>query len=200
MIPPRTPADPIVVSLGDGGGVLSWEPMVRGLRRGEPIPPGTPVRDQMRAVRQALLETSFEDLERRIRDQMARVLLPAGFDPARDIEAITVNRWPHGYALATNTLFDPESPPGEEPWKVSSQPFGRITIANTDASGIDLTQTRLRRGAPRGRRAHADAPRLVPADLSGVGVWLGAKGSFPVLREGFTPLGSCRASRDEPSY
>ena len=139
--PPRTPADPIVVSLGAGGGVLSWEPMVRGLRRGEPIPPGTPVRDQMRAVRQALLETSFEDFERRIRDQMARVLSPAGFDPARDIEAITVNRWPHGYALATNTLFDPESPPGEEPWKVASQPFGRITIANTDASGIDLTQT-----------------------------------------------------------
>ncbi len=139
--PPRSPADPIIVSLSDAGGVLSWEPMVRGLRGGEPIPPGTPVRDQMRAVRQALLENSFEDFERRIREQMARVLSPAGFDPARDIEAIMVNRWPHGYALATNTLFDPEWAPGEEPWLVASQPFGRITIANTDASGIDLTQT-----------------------------------------------------------
>ena len=139
--PPRSPADPIIVSLGDGGGVLSWEPMVRGLRRGESIPPGTPVRDQMRMVRQALLETSFEDFERRIREQMTRVLGPAGFDAARDIEAIMVNRWPHGYALATNTLFDPEWAPGEEPWKVASQQFGRITIANTDASGIDLTQT-----------------------------------------------------------
>ena len=139
--PPRSPADPIILSLGDGGGVLSWEPMVRGLRGGKPIPPGTPVRDQMRAVQQGLLETSFEDFERRIREQMARVLSPAGFDPARDIEAIMVNRWPHGYALATNTLFDPVWPPGEEPWIVASQPFGRITIANTDASGIDLTQT-----------------------------------------------------------
>ena len=72
---------------------------------------------------------------------MTRVLGPAGFDAARDIEAIMVNRWPHGYALATNTLFDPEWAPGEEPWKVASQQFGRITIANTDASGIDLTQT-----------------------------------------------------------
>ena len=139
--PPRSPADPIVVLLDSAGGVLAWEPMVRGLRRGESIPPGTPVREQMRLVRQAMLETSFEDFERRIREQMARVLGPAGFDPARDIEAITVNRWPHGYALATNTLFDPEWAPGEEPWKVASQPFGRISIANTDASGIDLTQT-----------------------------------------------------------
>ena len=139
--PPRSPASPMIVSLGDGGGVLSWEPMVRGLRRGEPIPPGTPVREQMRLVRQALLETSFEDFERRIREQMAQVLSPAGFDPARDIEAIMVNRWPHGYALATNTLFDPEWAAGEEPWKVASQPFGRVSIANTDASGIDLTQT-----------------------------------------------------------
>ena len=139
--PARSPADPIIVSLGDGGGVLSWEPMVRGLRRGESIPPGTPVREQMRLVRQALLETSFEDFERRIREQMTRVLGPAGFDAARDIEAIMVNRWPHGYALATNTLFDPEWAPGEEPWKVASRPFGRISIANTDASGIDLTQT-----------------------------------------------------------
>ncbi len=139
--PPRSPGDPIIVSLGDGGGVLSWEPMVRGLRRGESIPPGTPVREQMRLVRQGLLETSFEDFERRIREQMTRVLGPAGFDAARDIEAIMVNRWPHGYALATNTLFDPEWAPGEEPWKVASRQFGRITIANTDASGIDLTQT-----------------------------------------------------------
>ena len=28
--------------------------------------------------------------------------------PARDIEAITVNRWPHGYAPEYNPLFDPD--------------------------------------------------------------------------------------------
>jgi spermidine dehydrogenase len=36
------------------------------------------------------------------------MLAPAGFDPARDIVAITVNRWPHGYAYEYNPLWDPE--------------------------------------------------------------------------------------------
>ena len=27
---------------------------------------------------------------------LARILFPGGFDPAHDIQAITVNRWPHG--------------------------------------------------------------------------------------------------------
>ena len=138
---PRRPSEAMIVSLSDGGGVLSWEPMVRGLRGGDAIPPGTPVREQMRAVREALLQTSFESLERRVREQMARVLGPGGFDPARDIKAITVNRWPHGYALATNSLFDPDWPESEAPWVIGRRQFGRITIANSDASGIDLTQT-----------------------------------------------------------
>ena len=38
-----------------------------------------------------------------------------GFDPARDITAITVNRWPHGYAPEYNPLFDPELPEAEQP-------------------------------------------------------------------------------------
>ena len=42
---------------------------------------------------------SFEDFERGIRDLLQRALGPAGFDAARDIEAITINRWSHGYTL-----------------------------------------------------------------------------------------------------
>ena len=45
-----------------------------------------------------ILNTSFETFERNIREQLARILGPGGFDPAKDITAITVNRWPHGYA------------------------------------------------------------------------------------------------------
>jgi spermidine dehydrogenase len=115
--------------------------MVRALRGGTPMPIGMPLRDQLRDLRSAMLRAPFETFERHIRDQMARALAAGGFDPARDIEAIVVNRWPEGYALPSNSLFDPERAEHEEPFVVGRKPFGRITVANSDASGIDLTQT-----------------------------------------------------------
>src|SRR5258708_33814875 len=81
-----------------------------------------------------LLVTPFELFERKIRDQLARTLSAGGFDPARDIAAITVNRWPHGYGYEYNPLFDPEWPDGQQPHILGRKPFGRITIANS-ASG-----------------------------------------------------------------
>ena len=52
------------------------------------------------------MSTPFETFEREIRGQMQRVLGPGGFDAARDIVAITVNRWPHGYAPEFNSLSE----------------------------------------------------------------------------------------------
>jgi len=63
-----------------------------------PCKPGLPEHEQNRAGRAELLTTSFETFERNIRDQLGRTLKDGGFDSARDITAITVNRWPHGYA------------------------------------------------------------------------------------------------------
>ena len=83
---------------------------------------------------------SFETFERNIRDQLGRILGDGGFDPARDIEAITVNRWPHGYAGGANDLYDPDWGYDEAPWVVGRQRFGRIAIANSDAGAISLTQ------------------------------------------------------------
>jgi spermidine dehydrogenase len=61
------------------------------------------------------------------------MLSPAGFDPIRDIEAITVNRWAHGYAYMYNPLFDDLSQPDELPHVIGRARLGRITIANSDA-------------------------------------------------------------------
>ena len=83
--------------------------------RPRPCKPGLSARDQQRAGHAELLTTPFSTFERNIRDQMARILGPGGFDPARDIEAITVNRWPHGYAYEYNYLWDPEWPKGHRP-------------------------------------------------------------------------------------
>ena len=65
--------------------------------------PGKPRQEQHRLERAELLATRFETFERKIRDQLVRVLGPSGFDPARDIVAITVNRWPHGYGCTYNS-------------------------------------------------------------------------------------------------
>ena len=67
-----------------------------------------------------------------IREQLARTLGAGGFDPARDIAAITVNRWPHGYSYDANTLFDPEAA-GPPPYEIGRKRSGRVAIANSDA-------------------------------------------------------------------
>jgi spermidine dehydrogenase len=105
-----------------------------------PCKPGRPARDQHRIGRMELFSTTFDTMERKIREQMARMLEPGGFDPARDIAAITVNRWPHGYAYEYNSLFDKfwlEG--GEQPCEVARKPFGRLAIANCDADAYAYT-------------------------------------------------------------
>jgi len=114
------------------------EPAVLFMLR-TPCKPGLPRRDQNRAGRAELLQTPFSKFERNIRDQLGRMLGGAGFDPAKDIEGITVNRWAHGYAFAPNALFDPDWKEGEQPWVVGRKPFGKITIANSDAGANAYT-------------------------------------------------------------
>ncbi|MCZ6696079.1 MAG: FAD-dependent oxidoreductase [Acidobacteria bacterium] len=118
------------------------EPMILHLVR-VPLAPGRPPRDQWRAGRRDLLRTSFETFERNIRDQLGRALADGGFDPARDIQGITVNRWPHGYAYEHNPLFDPDWSEEERPWVIGRKPFGRIAIANSDAAAAAYTDAAI---------------------------------------------------------
>jgi spermidine dehydrogenase len=104
--------------------------LIRMLRT--PAKPGLPEREQHKAGRAELLATSFETFEREIRAQFAQTLGAGGFDPARDIAGIAVNRWPHGYAPEYNSLID--GPNNKEtPNLIARQRFGRITIANSDS-------------------------------------------------------------------
>jgi spermidine dehydrogenase len=134
------------VSLGQYTGPRSPEdPMVLHLRK-VPTRPGPPAREQFRLGRAELLATSFETFERNTRDLLARALDGGDFDPARDITAITINRWPHGYAGASNELFDPEWGYDEVPWVVGRKRFGRIAIANSDAAAVCLTSAAFDQG------------------------------------------------------
>ena len=108
-----------------------------------PCLPGASARVQHAAGQHELLEMGFETFERETRSQLARALSPGGFDPARDILGLTVNRWPHGYAFEFNSLWDPPFAPGEAPHEIGRKPFGRIHIANSDAGAYAYTQSAI---------------------------------------------------------
>jgi spermidine dehydrogenase len=125
--PPRRPEEPIVVH------------MMR-----TPCRPGLPGREQHRAGQRELYTSTFDTFERNVRDQLARMLGAGGFDPARDIVALTVNRWPHGYAYQYNSLWDPFwIDGGPQPCVAARQPSGRIAIANADAAAYAYTDAAI---------------------------------------------------------
>jgi spermidine dehydrogenase len=119
----KTPAEPVVLHMSKAA-----------------CKAGLPGPAQHVAGRAELLRTSFETIERGIRDQLARILGPGGFDPAGDILGITVNRWPHGYAYQYSSLWDPFwLDGGEQPCVAARKPHGRIAIANSDAGAYAYT-------------------------------------------------------------
>jgi spermidine dehydrogenase len=123
---PRDPSGPIVVHL-----------------EGNPNSPGLARRQQNRIGRAQMLATPFEAIERSVRSDMARALSAGGFDPGRDILAITVNRWPHGYAYTYDTLGDPDLPDYARPHVIGRRAFGRIAIANADSGAAAYTNVAI---------------------------------------------------------
>jgi spermidine dehydrogenase len=95
---------------------------------------GLDAREQFRVGRGQLYTMTFADFEARIRDELDRMLAAGGFSSDRDIAAITVNRWPHGYSYVANSLFDPDDYENRV-LKVARRRAGNVAIANTDAGG-----------------------------------------------------------------
>jgi spermidine dehydrogenase len=117
--PPRGPDDPMVVFL------LGVPPVE---------PTGTETsRELLQMARHNVYATAFDTHEQEIRDQLQGVLGEHGFNHETDIKAITVNRWPHGYAYEYMSLDDPEWPEGQAPHEIGRAQFGRISIANSDS-------------------------------------------------------------------
>ena len=108
--------------------------------------------EQFREGRHELLGTTFEKFERNVRDQLGNMLAEGGFDPARDIKAITVNRWPHGYALGYDhennqmSYWSKGWSEDKQHWLKGRQRFGRIAIANSDAGAQAMTEAAIEQG------------------------------------------------------
>ena len=117
--PPRAADDPMAI-----------------LMMGSPTPADdetSSARDLFRRGRHKIYATTFADYEQNIRDQLQSLLGGYGFDHETDIQAITVNRIPHGYAYWYWGLDDPEWSPGQAPHEIGRKQFGRISIANSDS-------------------------------------------------------------------
>ncbi len=89
---------------------------------------GAPRVEQFRDARYRMLGLTFNDYEEEIREHLGGMLPKALFDFDRDVESISVNRWAHGYSHGN-------------PGIIGRQPFGRITIANSDAVDSSLLQS-----------------------------------------------------------
>lgn len=124
-----TPDEPLVLHMCH----VPWVPDVKGP-------------DQWRVGRNRILSTPFETFEFHVKDQLSQALQGYDFDPERDISAITVNRWPHGYAYSSELIWEPDyQAEADKPWVKGRQPIGRIHVANSDAgakadTGVAMAQ------------------------------------------------------------
>jgi spermidine dehydrogenase len=109
----RTPDDPCILHM-------------RSAPLGNTV--GAPRLEQYRDARTKMLGLRFEDYEAEIREHLGGMLPMDSFDFDRDVASITVNRWGHAYSYGN-------------PGAVGRQPFGRITIANSDAANSSLLQS-----------------------------------------------------------
>ncbi|HVO90288.1 MAG TPA: FAD/NAD(P)-binding protein [Casimicrobiaceae bacterium] len=96
--------------------------------------PTMDIRTRLRVARAQLYAMPFDAFEANARDELTRMLGAGGFDADRDIAAITVNRWGHGYSYSENTLYDPAPGNGPEPNEVARARAGHVAIANSDAA------------------------------------------------------------------
>lgn len=106
---------------------------------------GMPLKEQSVQGRYTLFSTPFADYERRIRAQMVKQFGSAGFDPARDIAGIVLNRWGHarlvqqpGFSFGMNGQTPPR--------KVVERGFGRIAIAHSELNGHQSVNGAIQQG------------------------------------------------------
>ena len=90
-------------------------------------------RDLYRLGRHRLYTTPLASYEKEVQKQLTGMFGAKGFDAERDIAAITVNRWAHGYSYEYLQLHDPAWEAGQAPHELGRKPIGRIHIANADS-------------------------------------------------------------------
>lgn len=138
------------------------DPMVLHVGKVACKPGGGSLRQQALAGRKWVADQTFEDMERALRDLLARALGPGGFDPEKDIEGITVNRWSHGYAYEYMRPWDQYWPDGPLPIEEARKGWGQIAIANADSGAYAYAHSAIDQ-AVRAVRELLGTPKNAPA-------------------------------------
>ena len=96
--------------------------------------PGLGRKEQGAVCRAELLNTSFNEYERQIREQMTFMFSDGGFDPVKDIAGIILNRWGHAYVNpGLGFIFAADG--NTAPPDVIREPYGRIAIGHSELRG-----------------------------------------------------------------
>ncbi|OGB29365.1 MAG: hypothetical protein A3F78_10760 [Burkholderiales bacterium RIFCSPLOWO2_12_FULL_61_40] len=93
--------------------------------------------DQIRAGRAEVLGTDFAHYEAQVLRQLQAMYGAHGFDAQRDVAALTVNRWGHGYT------WDEAQFEGEPAHRLSARALGRIHMAGADSTGRAYTDAAI---------------------------------------------------------
>ncbi len=96
--------------------------------------PGLPLDTQLGRGRAELLSTSYADYEARILRQLQRLFSGSGFDPARDVAGLILNRWGHAYSVPWPGFYGGfgDTPPRD----LLRRGFGRIAFAHSELAGL----------------------------------------------------------------
>lgn len=95
--------------------------------------PGLPLRVQAAAGRTELLNTTYAQYEQQVHAQMTKLFAASGFDPARDVAGLILNRWGHAYSVPFPGFFGGAS--GRAPRDVIRSRHGRIAYAHSELVG-----------------------------------------------------------------
>jgi spermidine dehydrogenase len=107
--------------------------------------PGLPFPEQCTAARMALFSTSYAEIEQQIRAQYTKMFAPFGFDAARDIAGIVINRQGHAYVVdPPGFFFGTGGKPAAK--DVLQTRFDRLALAHSELTGAQMWETAAEQG------------------------------------------------------
>jgi spermidine dehydrogenase len=101
---------------------------------------GPSARPQAAAARAELLGLPFSTLERWVLDDLQQIFGPFGLNARRDVAALSICRWGHGYVLPDPGLLSGGA------LQAAAAPLGRIAFANSDLDGFSHVDGALGHG------------------------------------------------------
>ncbi|MFT6956558.1 MAG: spermidine dehydrogenase [Halieaceae bacterium] len=114
--------------------------------------PGLPLEQQTVAARMRMFGMTYENVEKKVKEQFTAMFAAGGFDAERDIAGIIVNRQGHAYvATPPGFFFGKNGKPSAS--DVIREPHGRVAFAHAELQGMQMWEGAAHEGERAGRQA-----------------------------------------------